>query len=137
MDFEKLAVYRNQQNAFGRQLGIHVEEVHQGYARVTKTVCPEDVNPLGVAHGGVYFSMADTACGSAAAAYGCMAVTVNASYNYFRSAHPGDRLTAEAREVKSGRTLCVFDVQVTDPAGVLLGSGTFTFYIQRDKPLPI
>lgn len=128
MDFEKIIAFRNEHNPYAKRLGILVEELSRGYARVTKTVTEEDLNPLGFAHGGLYFSMADTASGSAMASHGHMAVTVNAAYNYFRSAKVGDTLTAEAREVKSGRTICVYDVRVTDQNGTLLGTGTFTFY---------
>ena len=59
--------YRNNNNPYAKRLGIVVQEIGPGYARVTKTVEPEDCNPIGKTHGGVYFSMADTACGSAAA----------------------------------------------------------------------
>ena len=127
MDFQKMAEFRNTHNTYAHRLGIFVEEIGPGYARVTKTITPEDLNPLNFAHGGVYFSMADTACGSAMASHGHMAVTVNASYNYFRSAAPGDMLTAVATEVKTGRTLCVYDVRITDQNETLLGTGTFTF----------
>ena len=72
--------------------------------------------------------MADTACASAAAAHGFEAVTLSNSYNYFRSAAPGDMLTAVATEVKTGRTLCLYDVRITDQNETLLGTGTFTFY---------
>lgn len=128
MDFQKMAEFRNTHNPYAHRLGIFVEEIGPGYARVNKTITPEDLNPLNFAHGGVYFSMADTACGSAMASHGHMAVTVNASYNYFRSAAPGDMLTAVATEVKTGRTLCVYDVRITDQNETLLGTGTFTFY---------
>ena len=128
MDFQKMAEFRNTHNPYAHRLGIFVEEIGPGYARVTKTITPEDLNPLNFAHGGVYFSMADTACGSAMASHGHMAVTVNASYNYVRSAAPGDMLTAVATEVKTGRTLCVYDVHITDQNETLLGTGTFTFY---------
>ena len=128
MDYEKIREYRNTHNPYAQRLGIVVEEIAPGYARTVKTVCPEDANPLGVTHGGVYFSMADTASGSAMASHGCMAVTVNCNYNFMRSAKIGDRLTAEAREIKSGKTLCVYDVQITDQNGTLMGTGTFTFY---------
>ena len=128
MDFQKMAEFRNTHNPYAHRLGIFVEEIGPGYARVTKTITPEDLNPLNFAHGGVYFSMADTACGSAMASHGHMAVTVNASYNYFRSAAPGDMLTAVATEVTTGRTLFVYDVRITDQNETLLGTGTFTFY---------
>ena len=81
----------------------------------------------------IYFSMADTACGSAAASYGYLAVTVSSQYNFLRSAVPGDTLTAQAREVKRGKTICVFDVRITDQQEKLLGTGSFTFYLLDQK----
>lgn len=128
MDYEKIKAFRNRSNPYTHRQGLRVEEIGPGYARVTKTIGPEDLNPLQIPHGGVYFTMADTACGSAMASHGYLAVTMNASYNFFRSAAVGDTLTAEAHEVKYGRTICVFDVQITGPDGTLLGNGSFTFY---------
>ena len=133
MNYQKMTDYRNSHNPYVQRQGIFVEEIGPGYARVTKTVVPEDANPLGVPHGGVYFTMADTACGSAMASYGYKAVTMNAGYNFFRSANVGDRLTAEAREVKHGQTVCVFEVRITEQSGTLLGTGTFTFYSLSEK----
>ena len=133
MNYQQMADYRNSHNPYVQRQGIFVEEIGPGYARVTKTVVPEDANPLGVPHGGVYFTMADTACGSAMASYGYKAVTMNAGYNFFRSANVGDRLTAEAREVKHGQTVCVFEVRITEQSGTLLGTGTFTFCSLSEK----
>ena len=133
MNYQQMADYRNSHNPYVQRQGVFVEDISPGYARVTKTVVPEDANPLGVPHGGVYFTMADTACGSAMASYGYKAVTMNAGYNFFRSANVGDCLTAEAREVKHGKTVCVFEVHITDQNGALLGTGTFTFYSLSEK----
>lgn len=133
MDFKKMAEYRNTHNPYVQRQGVIVEEIGSGYARVTKTVTPEDANPLGVPHGGVYFTMADTACGSAMASYGYKAVTMDASYHFFRSATTGDHLTAEATEIKHGKTVCVFEVRITGSDGTLLGTGVFTFYQLPEK----
>ena len=103
MDFQKMIQYRNERNLFTKKLGIVLEELGPGYARVTKTVEAEDANPIGVPHGGLYFTMADNACGSAMASHGYAAVTLNASYQFFRSARVGDHLIAEAQEVKYGK----------------------------------
>ena len=127
MDYEQIRAFRNEKNLFGRQLGIYVEELRPGYARAVKTVTEEDLNPLRVPHGGVYFALADTACGSAMAACGTMAVTINCSFSFLKSARAGDRLTAEARELQSGRSICVLEARVTGEAGELFAAGTFTF----------
>ncbi len=132
---EKIKEYRNTHSPYALRLGLWLEELGPGYARVSKTVGPDDLNPLGAPHGGVYFSMADHACGSAMACTGYMAVTVDASYHFLRAAKPGDVLTAEAREIKAGRTLYTMEARVTNEAGLLLGTGTFTFY-RLEKRIP-
>lgn len=136
MDFEKMRDYRNAHNPAVTRVGIYAQEIGPGYARVTKALTAEDLNPLGVPHGGVYFSMADTAGGCAMASSGYMAVTLDASFHFLRSAKEGDTLTAEAREVKGGRTICVYEVQVRDQDGTLIASGTFTFF-KTDKRIEV
>ena len=128
MDLEKLKEFRNANNPYAALLGIRVEEIGQGTARVSLRLEDKHFNPVGVPHGGVYFSMADTACGSAMASHGYYAVTVSTSYEFLRSGRPGDTLTAVASEIKAGRTLCVYGVRITNQEGTLLGTGTFTFY---------
>lgn len=136
MDYERLRAFRNRQNPYGQRLGIYVEELRPGYARVVKSVTEADLNPVGVPHGGVYFSMADTACGSAMVAYGTMAVTINSSFSFLKSARAGDRLTAEAHEVQSGKSICVLEARVTGEAGELFAIGTFTFR-RLEKPIEL
>ena len=136
MNLKKLVEFRNRSNPFCQRLGIRVEEIQQGYARSVMTVSPEDTNPLGIPHGGVYFSLADTTCGSAAASHGFKAVTMDASYHFLRSAAVGDTLIAEARELKAGRTVCVYELRITGPQGTLLGYGTFSFYL-TGEPLEL
>ena len=136
MDYQKLKDTRNSTNPFAQRLGIFVEEIGPGYARAVKDVTPEDSNPVGVAHGGCYFSLADPACAPALASHGYYAGTENASYNFLRSAKLGDHLVAEARETKGGRTLCFYHVEIRDQAGTLLGSGDFTFY-KLDREIPL
>lgn len=134
MDYERLRAFRNERNPFPRRLGIYVEELRPGYARAVKTVTEEDLNPIQVTHGGVYYTLADTACGSVMAAYGTMAVTINSAFSFLKSAPAGERLTAEARELPGGRSVCVLEVRVTGGEGELFATGTFTFR-RLDKPI--
>ena len=133
---QKLLKYRNLHNPYCQRQGIVVQELRPGYARVTKTVAPDDVNPLNVPHGGLYFTMADNACGSAMVGYGYACVTVDANYHFLRSAKVGDHLTAEAFEVRHGNLISVLDVKITDQDGNVLGTGSFTF-CTLDYPVEI
>lgn len=135
MELQKIKEFRNTRSTYCVKNGIYLEELGPGYAKVTKTVTADDLNPLQYAHGGVYFAVADTACGSAVISHGHMVVTVSGSYNYFRSAKEGDTLICEAREVKHGKTICVSECTITDQEGTLLGNGSFTFY-QLEQKVP-
>ena len=136
VDFEKLRQFITAHNAFAKKLNVTVEEIRPGYARVSKTVLADETNPAGTAHGGLFLTLTDIASGSAAAAHGHVAATVSEDYHYLRGALAGDKMTAEAREVKCGRTLCVFEVQITNQDGVLLGVGNCTYFI-KDRLLPL
>ena len=127
MDYEVLRAFRNSKNPYARRLGIYIEELRPGYARAVKTVTAEDLNPVQVPHGGVYFSLADTVCGAAMAAYGIVAVTINCSFSFLKSAKVGDRLTAEAKELQGGKSVCVLEARITGEANELFAIGTFTF----------
>ena len=136
MDLQALMNYYNSHNPFCQRIGIAVEELRIGYARTVKTVTAEDTNPLGVPHGGLYFTMADNACGFVISTHGFVAVTINSTFNFMRGAQVGDHLTAEAFEVKGGKTIAVYESRVTNQNGDLIGSGTFTFF-RMDKPLDL
>lgn len=136
MDFQKLIEFRNTHNPFAQKLGIVVEDVGEGTCRAAMPVREDELNPVAAVHGGALFTLADVTTGAAMASHGYFAVTVSANYNYLRSAALGDIVTAEAREVKGGKSLCVFDVTLTDQTGKLLGTGTFTYY-RLDKPIEL
>ena len=136
MELETLMHTFNARNPFCQKLGISVEELRPGYARAVKTVTQEDTNPLGVPHGGLYFTLADNACGFAIGASGNAAVTINSTFHFMRGAKVGDHLSAEAFEVKSGKTILIYEARISDQNGALLGSGTFTFFRLEQKPKP-
>lgn len=128
MDYQKITEYRNERSPYVKRSGIVVEEIREGYARAVKTIQPEDTNHLGGAHGAVLFALADTACGSAAASHGYKAVTLNASYNFLHGCSAGDRITAQAQEIKRGSTVSVYEVLLTRQDGTAVGNASMSFY---------
>jgi acyl-CoA thioesterase len=86
-------------------LGIDLIEVRQGYARLEMTVRPMMLNGHLTAHGGMVFSLADTAFAYACNSRNVATVAAQASIVFLEPAREGEVLVAEARELaSSGRT---------------------------------
>ncbi|MDT4916405.1 MAG: acyl-CoA thioesterase [Pseudonocardiales bacterium] len=93
-------------------LGIEVVERGPGWARARMLVRPDMVNGHDLAHGGLVFTLADTAFACACNGWGPATVAAGAEINFVRPAHAGDQLEAEARvRTRSGRN-GIYDVTV-------------------------
>ncbi|HEY8693510.1 hydroxyphenylacetyl-CoA thioesterase PaaI [uncultured Ralstonia sp.] len=104
-------------DACTRWLGMHVEAVGPGYARLSMAVRPEFLNGHRTCHGGLIFTLADSAFAFACNSHNHNTVAAGCSVEFLRPAHGGDVLTAEATEqVLSGRH-GVYDVRVSNQTG--------------------
>lgn len=126
--------FRRTTNRFANHLGLQTTEMKEGYATGELELSEAFLNSFGAVHGGVLFSIADTIGGSAAASYGTRMATLDASFHYLRPCEGVDRIFATATEIKHGKTVCVFDVEVTDGRGKVFAKGTFS-YFNFDEPL--
>lgn len=101
-------------------LGIALLEVRPGYARMQMTVRQDMVNIHGTTHGGMVFTLADSAFGYACNTHNKVAVASGCSIEFLRPAHLGDVLTATAVEqVVVGRN-GVYDVRIDNHKGELV-----------------
>jgi acyl-CoA thioesterase len=99
-------------DAASRALGIEVIEQAEGRAVARMSVRPDMVNGHAVAHGGMIFSLADTAFACACNSYGPVTVAAAAEIVFVGPARVGDVLTAEAVvRTRFGRS-GVYDVTV-------------------------
>jgi acyl-CoA thioesterase len=106
-------------DAASRALGIEVLEQGEGRAVTRMTVRPDMVNGHAVAHGGMIFSLADTAFACACNSYGPVTVAAAAEIVFVAPAHQGDVLTAEAVVRTSFGRSGVYDVTVRRGAHVI------------------
>ncbi len=128
MTYEEVMEYRNKTNAFGKMIGISTTEIRDGYAKAEIFVGKEFINPQGALHGGVAYTLADIAGGSAASGKSGMKVaTLDANFHYLRAGLNTTHLTAEAVEIKYGRRAMVYDIKVKDQDDIILAQGIFTY----------
>jgi acyl-CoA thioesterase len=81
---------------FSTWLGIEILECEIGRCKVGLTVKKDMLNSMGKAHGGISYSLADTAFGFAANTHGKYAVSIETSINHIEALEEGDFITAES-----------------------------------------
>jgi len=113
-------------DAFSQWLGIDVVDIRPNGATVRMTVREEMVNGFGVCHGGIAFSLADSALAFASNAHGRLTVSIENSITYPKAISPGDLLIAHAEEESATNRLGFFRVTVrrADEEIVALFRGT-------------
>lgn len=99
---------------FTRWLGIEVRDIKPNRCTCRMVVREEMVNGFGVAHGGIAFSLADSAFAFACNTQGRITMSIENSVTYPRPVRPGDILTAVAAEESGSRRLGFFRVEVTN-----------------------
>ena len=83
-------------DAYSQWLGIEILECEIGRCKVAMTVRREMLNSMNKAHGGITYSLADTAFGFAANTHGRFAVSIETSINHIEAVNEGDYLVAES-----------------------------------------
>lgn len=99
---------------FSQWLGIEVLEIKEGYSRIKMTVRVEMVNGFGIVHGGIPFSLADSAFAFACNNRNNLSVALDTSINFIKPVHVGDTLTAEAIEIHNGRSTGLYHITITN-----------------------
>jgi len=99
-------------DAASRALGIRVDVPSAGRANATMTVRADMVNGFDVCHGGLLFTLADTAFAFACNGYDERTFAAAASIDFLRPAHLGDELRAQAREDYRGSKSGFYSVEI-------------------------
>lgn len=107
-------------DAASRRLGMSLEHVGPGEARLSMVVTQEMSNGHGTCHGGYIFLLADSAFAFACNAHNQRAVAQHCSITYLVPGRIGERLTAEAREVSRRGRAGIYDIRITNEDGAQL-----------------
>lgn len=101
-----------ERDAATHALGIHLQAVAPGQARLSMTVRRDMLQGHGTCHGGFIFALADSAFAVACNSRDRVSVALGCSIDYILPARLDDLLTAEAVEQSlGGRTGC-YDIRI-------------------------
>ena len=105
-----------------RELGMALEEVRPGYARVRMRVRADMLNGHGTCHGGLLFALADSAFAFACNSHGLVTVAAGCTIEFLSPAGEGDELVAVAEERSRQGRHGVYDVDVRRADGVVVAT---------------
>ena len=101
-------------DAFSQWMAIEVLEIKEGYSKIKMTIRQEMVNGFGIVHGGIPFSLADSAFAFACNNRNNLSVALDVTITFTKAVNVGDVLTAEAKEVHNGRSTGVYLITVSN-----------------------
>lgn len=97
---------------FSQWLGIEVLEIKEGYSKIKMTVRKEMINGFGIVHGGIAFSLADSAFAFACNNRNVLSVALDTSINFLKPVQVNDELIAEATELHNGKSTGLYQIKI-------------------------
>ena len=109
-----------QNDAFSRWLGIEVVELREGFCKLKMTLRKEMTNGFSIAHGGITYSLADSALAFASNSNGIKSVSIETQISHLSKVLVGDVLMAEAKLIKETKTLGWYEVAILNQENKLV-----------------
>ncbi len=114
---ERAAQALFERDSASQGLGMRLEAVRPGWARVLMRVRADMLNGHAVCHGGILFALADSAFAFACNSHNESTVAAAGSIDFLAAAREGDELTAEARELWRSRRNGIYEIDVSNQHG--------------------
>jgi acyl-CoA thioesterase len=120
-------------DAFSRWLEIKVLDLKKGYSKLELTIKDRMVNGFTIAHGGISYSLSDSALAFAANSYGMQCVSIETSISHTRPSKIGDVLTAECIELNRGKTIGIYQVTTKNQENKIVSIFKGTVHISKNQ----
>lgn len=124
---------RNDLDQFSKNIGIKILSISPGTAKAEIEINESHINPGNAVHGGCIFTLADIVGGSAAWSRGNYVVTTSSNINFVNPAINCKKLIGIAKEIKYGKKICVYQVDIFDEKNRLIANATNTYFNMGKK----
>lgn len=128
VNYKKMIEHINSLGGFAKDIGIKMISISKGYAKGEINISKSHLNPGESVHGGCIFTLADTVGGAAAWSRGNYVVTTSSNITYLNPAIESKKLIAIAKEIKFGKKILVYDVDIWDDSDRLIAKVTNSYY---------
>lgn len=131
--YEKWGENRATSGGLSKELGMEIMECREGYCKGRIVLQEKHQNPYGWVHGGCLYALADTIAGIAASTAGNYVSTVNSNFHFLRTGTNTEEIICTAQKIKNGRTLLIYEAEITNDQGDVLAKGDFTYFNLQKK----
>ena len=111
---EKIVNKMFEGDAFSQWLGIEIIKVEEGFCELNLTIREEMTNGFKIAHGGITYSLADSALAFASNSHGRKSVSVETSISHTKQCLVGDVITAKAIEKSISHKIAIYEITITN-----------------------
>lgn len=118
-------------DAFSQLLGMEIKELKLGYCQLSCPVTAQTTNGFGIAHGGLTYSLADSALAFAANSRGNQCVSIDTQIAHIAKVQLGDHLTATCKEIHRGKRTGVYEVHIENQNNKLVAYFKGTVFISE------
>ena len=133
---EKIVDTMYQNDAFSQWLGIEIIDVSEGFCQLNMTVRKEMLNGFQIAHGGIAYSLADSALAFASNSHGRKSLSVETSISHTVSVKEGNVLTAATEELSLSDKIGVYLITITNQSNEDVAYFKGTVYRTSKEWLP-
>ena len=120
-------------DAFSKWLGIEILDISTGYCKLKMKVRKEMTNGFNIAHGGITYSLADSALAFTANSDGIQSLSVETSINYIKKVMNGDTLIAETQELEKQEKTAYYLVKIVNQDGIYVAEFNGKVYRTKKK----
>ena len=113
-------------------LGISIESCGLGTCQLKLKVHEQLLNGFSIAHGGISYSLADSALAFAANSYGIKAVSIESSISHLKTVQLGDELVATVEEIIKGNKIGVYQVTISNQNNLVVAHFKGTVFFSKD-----
>lgn len=120
--------YFNTHDMFSVACGMKLSELQVGFSKVELVIDKSSMNYMGSMHGGLIYTMADVAAGTAVVSCGKQCVTLSAHTEYIKAALSG-KVIAEGKVISSGKTISRCEILIHGESGTVYAKSYITMFI--------
>lgn len=118
---------------FSQWMNVSIVSIDKGRCTLLSTIHKDMLNGFEIAHGGITYSLSDSALAFSSNAYGFQCVSIETSISHIRPVFEDDVLTVQCEEVHRGKTIGIYSINIKNQENKLVSKFKGTVNISRKE----